>query len=314
MKRPPSPLMTVESPLRMTISVSGLAVARKTLPAARDEAAAPPAAKIGCSQTLSITPPDLKGRPSSHEVRSAALMSRPRSTTATDGCPSDSSTCPTGWRGGACGTATIAVSASFRTPQGLPPPNPMASKVSSSGETRCSNAASQRMSPATRDRTLFLLSLIDDAVSLLALWLGLIRVRPDRRCTPGERRWKGLRRLACGLRAWGVRLLVARGNGRVGPSRRVHAFPDLGPSGRVQDLGGKVKSRAGVSQPGRAAEGSSPGRMAQGVAARSAAPVRGCGSPPAPVPCGSGRSWPILHRMWEGGWGSETRFSPLRAA
>ena len=164
MMRPP-PMTAVETPSPMTISVLGLAVARKTLPAARDEAAVLPAAKSGCSQTLSITPPDSKRRPSSHEARRASLMSRPRSTTAIGGCPSDASTCPTGWRGGACGRATISVSASAEHRRGSSP-GPIASTVSSSGENRRRNTCPSRcMSPARKDRILFLLSLIDAAVS-----------------------------------------------------------------------------------------------------------------------------------------------------
>ena len=52
----------------MVISVAGLAVARKTLPASSDEAAAPPAPKSGCSQALSIAPPEAKGRPGAHRL------------------------------------------------------------------------------------------------------------------------------------------------------------------------------------------------------------------------------------------------------
>ena len=62
----PAGPMTAD-PTPVVISVAGLAVARKTLPARRDEAAVLPAPKSGCSQALLITPPDSKGRPVSHE-------------------------------------------------------------------------------------------------------------------------------------------------------------------------------------------------------------------------------------------------------
>ena len=45
----------------MVISVAGLTVARKTLPANRDDAAVLPAPSIGSSQELSTTPPDWNG-------------------------------------------------------------------------------------------------------------------------------------------------------------------------------------------------------------------------------------------------------------
>ena len=66
----PAGPMTAD-PTPVVISVAGLAVARKTLPARRDEAAVLPAPKSGCSQALLITPPDSKGRPVSHEARRA---------------------------------------------------------------------------------------------------------------------------------------------------------------------------------------------------------------------------------------------------
>ena len=99
---PAGPITADPTPAPMVISVAGLAVARKTLPARRDEAAAPMEPKSGCSQALSITPPDSKGCPASHESRRTSLTSRPRSTTAISGYPSCVKICPTGWRGNSC--------------------------------------------------------------------------------------------------------------------------------------------------------------------------------------------------------------------
>ena len=58
---PVGPMTAVPTPVPMVISVAGLAVARKTLPAIRDDAAVLPAPSIGSSQELSMAPPDWDG-------------------------------------------------------------------------------------------------------------------------------------------------------------------------------------------------------------------------------------------------------------
>ena len=61
------------TPVPMVISVAGLAVARKTLPASRDAAAVLPALSIGCNHALSITPPEWNEQAVGHDARSASL-------------------------------------------------------------------------------------------------------------------------------------------------------------------------------------------------------------------------------------------------
>ena len=58
---PAGPMTAEPTPVPIVISVAGFAVARKTLPASRDEAAALPVPRSGCSHALSITPPDWNG-------------------------------------------------------------------------------------------------------------------------------------------------------------------------------------------------------------------------------------------------------------
>ena len=54
--------MTAEpTPEPIVISVAGLAVAKKTLPAASDDAAVLPVPSIGSSHALLTTPPDWNG-------------------------------------------------------------------------------------------------------------------------------------------------------------------------------------------------------------------------------------------------------------
>ncbi len=54
--------------------------------------------------------PDSKGRPSSHESRSATLISRPRSTRSTGWCPSWATICPTGWPWVSCSRPAVPAS------------------------------------------------------------------------------------------------------------------------------------------------------------------------------------------------------------
>ena len=79
---PDGPMTADPTPAPIVISVAGLAVARKTFPAKRDDAAVPPAPRSGASQARSITPPDWNGRATGHGARSVSLSSLPRSTTA----------------------------------------------------------------------------------------------------------------------------------------------------------------------------------------------------------------------------------------
>ena len=79
---PVGPMTAVPTPVPMVISVAGLAVARKTLPASSDDAAVLPAPSVGSSHVLSMTPPDWRGWSSDHDARNASLASRPRSTKA----------------------------------------------------------------------------------------------------------------------------------------------------------------------------------------------------------------------------------------
>ena len=90
------------SPEPMVMSVAGLAVARNTLPASKEDAAVLPAPSSGSSQALSMTPPDWNGRAVDQDARNASLASLPRSTNAILECPSYVSTCPTGSRGTSC--------------------------------------------------------------------------------------------------------------------------------------------------------------------------------------------------------------------
>ena len=110
------------TPVPMVISVAGLAVARKTLPASRDDAAVLPAPSIGTIQALSTTPPEWNGRAVGHETRKASLASLPRSTKAIER-PSYVRTCPTGSRGTSCRSSRLSTVSSCSPETNLLPRN-----------------------------------------------------------------------------------------------------------------------------------------------------------------------------------------------
>ena len=95
---PVGPMTAEPTPLPMVISVAGLAVARKTLPAISDDAAVLPAPSVGSSQVLSMAPADRDGWSVDQDARRAMLASLPRSTKASER-PSWATICPTGLRG-----------------------------------------------------------------------------------------------------------------------------------------------------------------------------------------------------------------------